>query len=312
MKKLTYVRGVALKTFLNFTEYFLYPLIYEPLPEGIAIEKDIAYGDPDENELCNLIYDKQAVENKVKQPLMIMIHGGGWISGQKNLRNYYCYHAAKEGYFVANIDYSTAPKKVFPHQLRQIFKAIDFILDNAEKYSIDTDRTVIAGESAGGYFVLAVSAIVKDKSLFDKLGIEFGHRDTFDITAGICNCGAFDMVRLTRSHFPGMKTMLRCYTDLTLSDIIKGADTEKIKLLSPTSYMTKDFPPMMIIYGAHDLLRHESFALAKQLDSLNVPYKMYKGTGVLSLHAAGIATRTKKGLDCFRQTMDFINGYIKE
>ena len=36
MKKLTYVRGVALKTFLNFTEYFLYPLIYEPLPEGIG------------------------------------------------------------------------------------------------------------------------------------------------------------------------------------------------------------------------------------------------------------------------------------
>jgi acetyl esterase/lipase len=311
MKKSTYIQGIALQKFLNFTEYLLYPLIHEARPEGIAIEKDVAYGDPKEWELCNLIYNKQAVENKTKQPLMIMIHGGGWLSGFKNIRNYYCYHAALEGYFVANIDYFPAPKRIFPHQLRQIFKAIDFVLDNAEKYSIDTSKVVIAGESAGGNFVLAVSTIVKDKSLFDKLGIEFKHRDTFNVTAGICNCGALDMSRLIKSNFPNIKTMIRCYTGLKISEIIEGADTEKIQLLSPTSYINKDFPPTMIIYASHDPLRKESFALAEQLKELGVPYKMYKGTGILSLHAAGIATKTKKGIDCFKETMDFINGYIK-
>ncbi len=310
MKKTLILRGLLLQKFMNAVEYLLFPLIREPLPDGVVMEKNVAYGDPREHELCNLIYRRRALEEGAKQPLMIMMHGGGWMSGHKDLRNYYCYHAAEEGYFVANIDYYPAPKRIFPYQLRQLFKAIDFVLDNAEKYSIDTSRVVLAGESAGGNFVLALSAIVKNKQLFDKLGIEFRHRDSFDVTAGISNCGAIDIVRLIGSGFPNIKTMVRCYTDLTIEEILQGADTERIKLLSPTSFINKDFPPTMVIYAKHDPLRKESFALAQQLQQLGVPYKLYEGTGILSLHAAGIATKTKKGMECFRETMQFINGYI--
>ncbi|NCA67418.1 MAG: alpha/beta hydrolase, partial [Clostridia bacterium] len=281
MKKSLPLGGLALQKFLNFTEYLLFPIIHESIPKGVVIEKNISYGNPKEYERCNFIYRKQSVEDKVKQPLMIMIHGGGWMSGLKDLRNYYCYHAAQEGYFVANIDYCPAPQRIFPNQLRQIFKAIDFVLDNAEKYSIDTSKVVIAGESAGGNFVLAVSTIVKCKELFDKLNIEFSHRDSFDITAGICNCGAIDIVKLLDSGFPYIKTMVRCYTGLSIEEIREKALTEEIQLISPTAYMNKDFPPTMIIYGQHDPLRTESFALEAQLKQLGVPYKMYKGTGIL-------------------------------
>lgn len=312
MKKSFYIKSLALQKLLNLSEYFLFPLVYEPRPAGVVIDKNITYGDPKENELCNFIYQKKSVDDKVKQPLMIMMHGGGWMSGLKDLRNFYSYHAAEEGYFVANIDYNPAPQRVFPNQLRQIFKAIDYILDNADKYSIDTSKVVVVGESAGGYFVLAVSAIVKNKALFDKLGIEFRHRDTFDITAGISNCGAYDMVNLINSGFPNIKTMIRSYTDLSIEEIIEQSDTEKIKLLSPTPYINKDFPPTMIIYGQKDYLRTESFALAELLKELGVPYQLYKGTGIMSFHAVGIATRTQKGIECFRETMKFINGFVKE
>lgn len=311
MNRNLYIKGIALQKLLNLSEYLIYPIAFESVPKDVIIEKNIAYGNPEEYELCNFIYQKNSIKKNTKQPLMIMIHGGGWISGLKDLRNFYCYHAAQEGYFVANIDYHPAPKKVFPYQLKQIFKAIDFVLDKAADYNVDTSRVVVAGESAGGYFVLEVSAIVKHKELFEKLGIEFRHRDTFDVTANICNCGAFDMVKLVDSNFPNMKSMIRCYTDMSLDEIANNPDSEKIQLLSPTAYIDEHFPPTMIIYASHDALRKESFALAELLKELKVPYKMYKGTGILSLHAAGIATKTKQGADCFRQTMDFINGFIK-
>jgi len=112
MKKSFYIKSLALQKLLNLSEYLLIPLVHEPLPNGVVLEKNIAYGDPKENELCNFIYQKNSVEEKIKQPLMIMIHGGGWVSGLKDLRNYYSYHAAEEGYFVASEDVAFGALKV--------------------------------------------------------------------------------------------------------------------------------------------------------------------------------------------------------
>ncbi len=300
-----------LKQFLNFTEFFLFPIIHESQPSNLILEKNVLYGNSKDNEFCNFIYRKQSLDKSAKQPLLILIHGGGWVSGYKSLRNYYSYHAANQGYFVANIDYCLAPKQVFPYQIKQLFKAIDFVIDNADKYNIDTQRVVIAGESAGGYFALQLTAILKNQTLYDNLAIDFKHKDNFNVSAVISNCSAIDIVRLLDSNFPFMRTMVRCYTDKTKKELRKDKDKETIKMMSPTNYFTEDFPPTVIIYGAKDILRHESFALAKQFEELNVPHILYRGTGIMSLHASGIATKFKQAKRCFSATMDYVNNIVK-
>lgn len=312
MENKMYNKSVRLQKFLNFTEFIAELALHTRLPKNSIIEKTVAYSNEGKSEVCDLIYNKDKFNSGEKMPVMIYIHGGGWISGLKNMRKYYCYNFSEKGFFVANIHYDYAPQKQHPYQLQQILKAIDFIFDNADKYNLDTSKILLAGESAGGYFVAETSVFSYNKDLLDRIGLKFKHRDEFSVSANIINCGAFDIVSLVDNEFPNMRLMIESYTNLTASIIREGAETEKIKLLSPSSFINEKFPPTFIIYAAKDKLQTESFKMDELLTKFNVPHAMYKGEGIISMHAFPLATNTKRGKDCYNKTLDFIMPYINK
>ena len=94
-----------------------------------------------------------------KRPLFVYIHGGGYLSGIRSNRRFYCYNWVEEGFVAVNIDYDYALAAEHPVHIRQIFKGIEFVPDRAAEYGIDRDRVVAAGDSAGGYFAAMVSAV---------------------------------------------------------------------------------------------------------------------------------------------------------
>lgn len=304
MKRSTYLHGKAAGVFYNATELLAHAILKRRLPKDIAMDKGVRYGEG-KHDVMNFIYPKERCE---KLPLLLYIHGGGFISGLYNMRNTYCTEYVKNGFVAASIDYDYAPSKVFPYQLKQCFRALDHIFDNAEKYDIDTSKIILGGESAGGFFIFYLAAIACDNSLLDKLGIEFRHKDEFRPRAIVSICGAFDMERLVNSNFPDMKLMVKCFTGLTPDEIRKGGEAERIKLLSPR--VTKDFPPVMLIYAKHDALKSESLDVKEKLIKCGVPFREYEGTGIISMHAFPIATICKKGRECFSETLDFVSDFI--
>lgn len=303
MKKIAYLKGVIGGFFMNCTELPAKWLITRKPAEGVKLVKGVKYGDG-ERETMNLAYK----EKREKEPVFIYIHGGGWCSGLLDMRNTYCQEFAARGWFAANIGYQYAPMMTFPGQFKQIYKGIDWLYDHADEYQIDMSKVLLAGESAGGYFIAYMAAMALDHTLYDKLGIEFKHRDDFKVTALISNCGAVDINRLIDSKFPGMKYMLNAFTGYSHKEIRAGKDKDEIKILSP--YVTKGFPPTMLIYAARDYLRFESFAMEEQFKELGVPYAMFKGEGIISMHAFPIATIEKRGKECLRQTLEFVKPYF--
>lgn len=305
-----YARGMIGQCWYNFTEALAYSLMYRPTPDELIYTKNLKYGEDKMQYIYT--YSNKKLLNK-KKPLFIYIHGGGWISGITEMRNAYISEWAKKGFFTASISYTYAPQKMFPHQLKEIFTAIDYILDNADKNNVDKDNIVLAGESAGGYYVAYVASCINDTTVLDKLGINFRHKDSFKIKSIISHCGCYDLKRLTnpekrQSRFPDMKMMISSFLGMNLDEIRVLLDSDNGYLYSPQ--INSQFPPSFITWGDKDLLRYEAYDFAESLRQNNVKYKLFKSDGIIGMHAWSIVTLFNKSKKCLDETFDFVLPYL--
>lgn len=310
MDKKVYRRGKIGQYWYNFTELLVYALTARLCPEELEY-KITPYGKGKQNKIYT--YCRKDLKT-AKKPLFIYIHGGGWLSGITPMRNRYISQWAKKGFFTASIGYTWAPDAVFPTQLHEVFSALDQLLDDAEKYNFDTENVVIAGESAGGYYITYVASCLNDKSILDGLGIDFRHFGKVKIKALVSICGCYDLQRLTdtnkeQSTFPDMKVMVPTFLGKSLEETREYLKSNKAQYCSPK--FTSDFPPTYAVWSTNDKLRFETFDLCADLDKLGVPNKQYKADGIIGNHAWAIMPIFKKSRACFDDTYDFVKGYIE-
>ena len=83
-------------------------------------------------------------------PLILWIHGGGWVEGNKSTWPHMQFLVG-EGFAVANVEYRFSPIAPFPAQLDDVTSALDFLADHAAEYHLDPTRVAVTGESAGGH-----------------------------------------------------------------------------------------------------------------------------------------------------------------
>ena len=310
MEKKVYYRGLAGTCWYNFTEALAYALTYKPTPENVIYTKRIHYGSK-KPQYINTYCRKDLAD--VKKPLLIYVHGGGFVSGITDMRNTYIQNFAKAGYFTASVSYTYAPKKTYKQIIAEVCKAVDFILDSAEKNKLDTGNIVLAGESAGVYFIMYLAALAADKGLASKLGVTFRHNEDFRVRAMVAHCGCVDLKRLLspdcpQSKFPDMKMMVCSFLGMNYNEARRFLNTDDGALASP--HITAGFPPAFFTTCSRDWLRFEGRDMMKEYEALGIDYSHFEGTGIIGNHAWTIVTKFRKGRECFAKTMEFLERYI--
>lgn len=122
--------------------------IIEPQKDSLIEEKiDIIYNSPN-NRLLYL--DAYLLKSTSKLPAVILLHGGGWTSGDKSMLKPLSQAIAKKGYNCFSIEYRLSDKAQYPASINDVLEAIDFIKENASTFNIDTLKTAILGCSSGG------------------------------------------------------------------------------------------------------------------------------------------------------------------
>lgn len=106
-------------------------------------------------------------------PVIINIHGGGWVHGSKEGSYSYCQYLALQGFAVVNINYHLIPAAVMPVPMQDIFAAFNFVMDagNAVLYGFDTDNVFLTGDSAGGHYALLALSVLADPALSSIYGV---------------------------------------------------------------------------------------------------------------------------------------------
>ena len=96
-------------------------------------------------------------------PLLINIHGGGFVSGDLDNDNHRCTDfALNVDCTVVSVDYRLAPQHPFPAALEDNYAVLMHLFDHADRYSIDKDRIAVFGTSAGGNMAAALCLLLRD------------------------------------------------------------------------------------------------------------------------------------------------------
>jgi acetyl esterase/lipase len=108
--------------------------------------KDLTYKKIDDR---TLHFDAYLNKQKTISPAVIMIHGGGWSSGNKLQMSNLAQELALNGYSCFSIEYRLSLEAKYPAGINDVEDAIEFIKKNADKYKIDSNNIVILGCSSG-------------------------------------------------------------------------------------------------------------------------------------------------------------------
>jgi len=126
------------------------PLLAKYPREGVEVLKDVAYG-PDERNLLD-IYIKKGNSN-TPVPILVFIHGGGFISGDKSFCKNIGYYFAGNNIMTIIPSYRLAPKHKWPSGPEDVADVVRWINLNSGELGGDTKRIFLMGQSAGATHV---------------------------------------------------------------------------------------------------------------------------------------------------------------
>lgn len=218
--------------------------IQERLPEGTIVHANLPYNnDTLEKHLLDIYIPPDA---KGRLPLVVFVHGGGWISNDKYSDMGYMPNTIasvlNSGMALASIDYRFAMDAVFPAILQDCNKAVSFIYDHAEEYNLDTDNIALMGFSAGGHLVSIMGTSQNNK--VNDFYFEDSYRP-IHYQAVVDFYGPTDLVLLPGNEDPtSPEGILIGAAPLLRPDLAKAA--------SPITYIDEDDPPFLIYHGEKD------------------------------------------------------------
>lgn len=218
-----------------------------------------------------------------KMPAVIWIHGGGWCGGDKKDIRPAIITLAELGYTCASINYRLTDEAPFPAQIEDCKCAVRFLRANADKYNIDPNRIGTAGLSAGGH----LSALMGTTNGVSELEGKGGWQDTSSsIQAAVDQCGPTDFViiralALQMGDITGAEARKRLgQLEALLGGPIEDKEAE-CKAASPTTYITEDDPPFLIIHGDADptvpIIQSQLFEKALKAKGVPVELMIVKG-----------------------------------
>ncbi len=225
-------------------------------PEDIQRFNDIPYGKDPLWECLDLYRLK---EKSGRLPVIMIVHGGGWVYGTKETYQFYGMNLAQRGFAVVNATYRLAPEAKFPAQLEDICLTAEWIQKNAEQYGLDTDNVFAVGDSAGGHLLGLFCSLLTDADYASHF--TFKVPEGFRLKAVGMNCGAYKMFGMDETT--GIDKDRELMEDLLPEH---GSSAEQA-LMNVTDHVNADFPPAFIMSCKGDFL-------LKQLPLLKQAYDL--------------------------------------
>ena len=116
-------------------------------PKDIVRFDNLPYGTDQRWQTLDVYRPKNAGGTAL--PVIVSVHGGGWVYGDKNLYQYYCMSLAQHGFAVVNFSYRLAPRHKFPAALQDTDAVFHWVMAHAVDYHFDTRHVFAVGDSAG-------------------------------------------------------------------------------------------------------------------------------------------------------------------
>jgi len=199
-------------------------------------------------------------------PVLVYLHGGGWVAGSPRTHRKLGLRFAEAGYLVVNVDYRLAPEAPFPAPFEDCVHAVRWAGENAARWGGDARRLALGGDSAGGNLTAAVAAHLS------------GDAGAPAIRAALLIYGVFDfeaMSRMTDAAPNGDVEAARKLRDAMIYAYVgqsPPASRMRDPRVSPLHAAAK-LPPSFLVVGTADSLVDQQRALDAELTRLRIPHE---------------------------------------
>ena len=266
-------------------------------PDFVQRFDDIQYG-PDRKWQVLDVY--RPIHKEGPLPVIINVHGGGMVYGDKELYQYYCMGLVEHGFAVVNYTYRLAPEFKFPSALEDTALVFGWVLENREQYGFDVNHVFAVGDSAGANLLGLYCCI-------------YGNPDyakNFSFSAPRCpkavvlNCGVYHQ---TYSRKKNLNSLL-------MANLMPGkGKPEEYRLLCVDEFASENFPPAFIMTGEGDFLAAQAQPFYETLKRLGVDaeYHYYGDTDHVLGHVFQCNIRLPEAIQCTREECEFLRRFIK-
>lgn len=181
-----------------------------------------------------------------KAPVMVQVHGGAWVMGDKETQAYpLMVHLVERGWVCVSITYRLSPRATWPDHITDVKRAIGWVKENIATHGGDPDWVAITGGSAGGH-LSSLAALTPNDPQFQQ---GFEDVDT-SVRAAVPFYGAFDWTNRDKT---GRGDILEFLEDR----VVKAKFQDSAEIFEQASSMTHvgpDAVPFFILHGANDSL----------------------------------------------------------
>ncbi|PEI67555.1 lipase [Bacillus wiedmannii] len=211
---------------------------------------------------------KETSKNKLK-PAVVLVHGGGWVSGDKGEASHWKQWLNDLGYTVFDVQYRMPPQAGWKDEVADIKSALGWVLQNADTYQIDPNKINVMGESAGGNLAMLAAYSMGEEQLPASTNVPEVH-----VNSVINMYGPADMTMFYNDN-PSTN-----YVHGVMEEYIGGTVSqfpERYKLLSPINYIQDNTPPTITLLGTGDRIVpvEQGEMLDKELTMKNVAHEFY-------------------------------------
>lgn len=235
--------------------------------------KDITVPFKDKEEVSARIVRPKGYAGKL--PVVIYVHGGGWILGNKETHDYLIRKIANgANVAVVFVNYTPSPEAKYPVALEQIYAVADYVAKNGNKLNLDSQRMAIVGDSVGGNMATVVAQMAKDRG-----GPHFIKQILlYPVTDANFKTGSYK--EFGDGSLWLSKKAMEWFWDAYLPDVKKRSEPYASPLRSSIDQL-RGLPPALVIVDENDVLRDEGEAYAHKLMQAGVPVRAVRILGTV-------------------------------
>lgn len=201
-------------------------------------------------------------------PVVVWIHGGGFVSGRRSDITNYAKVLAGEGFTVVNVDYTIAPEATYPGPIRQAVRALSFLNEQSDTLGLGSARFVLAGDSAGAQIAAQTAAVISNPGYARLVGID-PKIGPARVAGTLLYCGVYDISGMGKDG--GVLGWFVGSAGWAYSGKRDWREDSRFQTMSVASHITAAYPPAFVSAGNADPLALQSVAIAEAIKEAGVP-----------------------------------------
>jgi len=139
-------------------------IVDQQLEGQLRIQSNVVYKNTSNRNLYVDVYQPKEIDELL--PAVLIVHGGGWISGDKSMMKQIAMELTVQEYVAVVVEYRLSPEAQYPAAIYDVKTALKWMRDHASDYQINPHKIAVLGTSAGGQ-IAALVASTQNKARFE-------------------------------------------------------------------------------------------------------------------------------------------------